>query len=308
MAISPRLRLAALLAGALPAGASLGAVHAGAEQAATPPPEQAAKPLSVRVHRTFHTGAEQAAAPPPEQAAKPLSVRVHRTFPHETTAFTQGLLWWRGKLYESTGRRGESEVRRIDPNTGAVELRAAIPVFFFGEGLARVGERLAMLTWQAGRLFFFATDDFARQGSKHYRGEGWGLCHDGARFVMSDGSARLHFRDTHSFAALGAVAVHMDGAPVTLLNELECVDGAVYANVFQSDQIVRIDLPSGRVTHRVDAAGLLAPEAVRQADVLNGIAHNPQSGRFYLTGKLWPLFFEVTFEDPADSQPTPPSP
>lgn len=243
-------------------------------------------------------GAGQGAAPAPEQSAEPLTVRVHRTFPHEVTAFTQGLLWWRGKLYESTGRRGESEVRRIDPATGAVELRTPIPVFFFGEGLARVGERLAQLTWQAGRLFLFRIDDLARDGAKNYRGEGWGLCHDGARFVMSDGTARLAFRDTDSFAVLGSVPVRMDGAPVPHLNELECVAGAVYANVFGTDRILRIDPATGRVTHLVDATGLLAPEAARRADVLNGIAHNPESGRFYLTGKLWPLFFEVTFEAP----------
>ena len=229
-------------------------------------------------------------------AAELLKVRVHRSFSHETTAFTQGLVWWRGKLYESTGRRGESELRRIDPVNGAIERRVALPVLFFGEGLARANERLALLTWQAGQVLFFDIGDFRRLGTKRFRGEGWGLCHDGARFVMSDGSARLAFRDSRSFAVTGSVRVTLNGAPLPLLNELECVDGAVYANVFGADYLVRIDPATGRVSHRVDAAGLLDADAQREAGVLNGIAYDPKAKRFYLTGKLWPLFFETTFE------------
>ena len=233
-----------------------------------------------------------AAAAPVEQR----KVRVYRTLPHDPQAFTQGLLWWNGKLYESTGERGKSELRRLDPATGIVEQRAAIPVFFFGEGLALAGERLVMLTWQAKRAFLFHRESFAKLGTFAYQGEGWGLCHDGSRFVMSDGSSKLKFRDDASFAFAGEVVTTLDGVPLANLNELECVADAVYANVWQRDFIVRIDPTSGRVTQRIDAAGLLDAAAARTAGVLNGIAYAPDSQRFYITGKRWPTLFEVTFD------------
>lgn len=233
------------------------------------------------------------------EPAATLRAKVHRTIPHDVEAFTQGLLWRDGKLYESTGRRGRSELRRIDPASGAVERRAPIGVLFFGEGLAHAGGRLAMLTWKAERVFFFDLASFDRVASRRYRGEGWGLCHDGKRFAMSNGTDTLTFRDTDSFAATGQVRVSLNGEPLAGLNELECVDRAVYANVFGEDFLVRIDAASGRVTQRLDASGLLDPAAARSADVLNGIAYDPRKERFYLTGKLWPLLFEVTFEPAA---------
>ena len=229
-------------------------------------------------------------------AVEQSEVQVHRVLPHDPQAFTQGLLWWNGKLYESLGERGKSELRRIDPATGEVEQRAPIPVFFFGEGLALAGERLVMLTWQAQRAFLFHRDSFAKLGTFTYQGEGWGLCHDGARFVMSDGSSKLTFRNSASFAFAGTVEVTLDGVPLAHLNELECVAGAVYANVWQRDFIVRIDPTSGRVTQRIDASGLLDAAAAPAAGVLNGIAYNPESQRFYITGKRWPQLFEVTFD------------
>ena len=234
-----------------------------------------------------------AAAPAP--VVEQLSVQVHRTIPHDTTAFTQGLLWWNGKLYESTGRRGRSELRRVNPVDGAIERRTPIPVFFFGEGLARVEQRVVMLTWHAERAFVFDIDEFQPLPPLRYRGEGWGLCHDGRRFVMSDGSSRLVFRDSDSFAVLGSVQVTLANRPLAALNELECVADSVYANVFQRDFIVRIDSTSGAVTQRINAAHLLDAAEARRADVLNGIAFDPDAGRFYITGKLWPKMFEVTF-------------
>ena len=228
-------------------------------------------------------------------AVESLTTTVHRKIPHDPTAFTQGLVFWEGKLYESTGRRGRSEVRRIDPATGTVEHRLRIPVLFFGEGLARHGRQLVMLTWQAGQAFVFGLPEFDRRGTFGYPGEGWGLCHDGDRFVMSDGSDRLSFRDSESFALLGQVRVTLDGAPLASLNELECVADEIYANVFRRDTIVRIDPATGHVTARVDAAGLLDAAESRDADVLNGIAYAPERKRFFITGKLWPAMFEVTF-------------
>ena len=232
----------------------------------------------------------------PAAALEELQVRVHRAIPHDPEAFTQGLLYWQGRLYESTGLRGASSLRRLHPGSGEVERLAALPVFFFGEGLARLGGRLVVLTWQAERAFVFDVATFEPRGGFRYAGEGWGLCHDGSRFVMSDGSHRLTFRDSATFAATGAVAVRLDGQPLARLNELECVGGHVYANVFGEDILVRIDAATGAVTQRIDAAGLLDAEAASQADVLNGIAYDPDAKRFYLTGKRWPWLFEATFE------------
>ena len=243
-----------------------------------------------------------ASAPTETTAAQPapvvqsLSVQVHRAFPHDTSAYTQGLLWWDGKLYESTGQYGRSDLRRIDPATGDVEQEVDISPAYFGEGLARVDDRLVMLTWKAQRAFVFGLERFDERQTFRYEGEGWGLCNDGRRLVMSNGSNRLTFRDLRSFEVLGDIAVTLRGFPLTQLNELECVGGAVYANVYQTDFLVRIDPETGRVTHYIDAAGLLTREESRGVDVLNGIAFDPGAKTFYITGKLWPKMFEVTFE------------
>ena len=225
-----------------------------------------------------------------------LGVHVHRAFPHDTSAYTQGLLWSEGKLYESTGQYGKSELRRLNPETGDVEQRIGISPGFFGEGLARVGDRLIMLTWKAQRAFVFDVDRFDQIDTFRYRGEGWGLCDDGARLVMSDGSSRLTFRDRQSFDELGEIDVTLRGAPLRQLNELECVDGAVYANVYTHNFLVRIDPNTGHVTDYIDPGWLLTAEEVRGAAEFNGIAYNTETERFYITGKLWPKMFEVTFE------------
>ncbi|MCY4601098.1 MAG: glutaminyl-peptide cyclotransferase [Acidobacteria bacterium] len=224
-----------------------------------------------------------------------LRVDVVRELPHDTSAYTQGLLWWEGSLYESTGRYGESTLRRLDPATGAVEQRVSVPPAFFGEGLARIGGRLIMLTWMAERAIVYDLRSFETVRTFRYRGEGWGLCHDGDRLVMSNGSDTLTLRDADTFEPIGAVRVTLRGRPQDQLNELECVDGAVYANVWQEDYIVRIDPASGRVTHQIDAAGLLTAREARGVDVLNGIAYEPEAGTFYITGKWWPKMFEVRF-------------
>ena len=246
----------------------------------------------------FHAG--ESSAPTAAQSApvvRSLTVEVQRAFPHDTSAYTQGLLWWNGKLYESTGQYGTSDLRRLDPVTGAVEQRVDIAPAYFGEGLARVDDRLIMLTWKAQRAFVFGLERFDRRQTFRYRGDGWGLCNDGRRLVMSNGSNRLTFRDLQSFEPLGDVAVTIRGLPLLQINELECVGDSVYANVYQQDYLVRIDPASGRVTHQIDASGLLTRAEASRADVLNGIAFDPGTERFYITGKLWPTMFEVTFEE-----------
>ncbi len=259
-----------------------------------------------RQHSSVAPGRARSVGPPlwllmaaiawPATAFESLKVEVHRTIPHDPKAYTQGLVWWNGSLYESTGRYGHSELRRLDPVTGEIQQRVAIPVLYFGEGLGRFQDRLIMLTWRAELAFAFDLESFDRLGTIAYRGQGWGLCHDGQRFVMSDGSSRLRFRDSESFELLGSVVVTLAGRPLGYLNELECVAGAVYANVYQRDFLVRIDPSSGRVTQRIDASALLTPQQAARADVLNGVAHDPEANRFYLTGKLWPVMFEATFQ------------
>ena len=232
-----------------------------------------------------------------EESVRELRVEVHRRFPHDTTAYTQGLILFQGKLLESTGRYGQSDLRRLDPATGTVEQRVGISPAFFGEGIARVDDRLIMLTYKAQRAFALGIEQFDQLETFRYRGEGWGLCNDGRRLIMSNGSSRLTFRDLQSFEEIGGVDVTLRGVPQMQLNELECVGDTVYANVYQRDIILRIDLASGYVIEYIDASGLLTPEESRGVDVLNGIAYDPDRDRFYITGKLWPTMFEVTFEE-----------
>ncbi len=239
--------------------------------------------------------AETVPAVASEPAVRLRRVHVLRELAHERDAYTQGLVWWDGVLFESTGREGESTLRRLDPRTGRVEQRIDIPAQYFGEGLSLVGRRLIMLTWRAQRAFSYDRDSFELLDTYRYRGEGWGLCYDGDRLVMSDGSDRLTFRDPVTFAPIGEQRVRLRGQPLHELNELECVDGAVYANVWQTDFIVRIDPASGRVTDQIDAAGLLEGPDRFGAEVLNGIAYDPEADTFYITGKWWPKMFEVRF-------------
>lgn len=231
-----------------------------------------------------------------EKGIAPLAVRPVRVlaaYPHDASAFTQGLLFRDGKLYESLGLEGRSALREVELTTGKVLREKKLPAQEFGEGLALVGDRLVQLTWQNGVAHVWRRSDFAALGEEKYENEGWGLTYDGNRLIQSDGSAKLTFRSPGDFSILGVLQVERDGRPAAYLNELEWVDGALYANIWQSDEIVRIDLAQGRVTAVWSAAGILSDEQRERADVLNGIAWNPASRRFYLTGKLWPQLFEV---------------
>lgn len=225
-------------------------------------------------------------------------VRVLAAHPHDVQAFTQGLLFADGRLYESTGLYGRSELREVEPASGRVLRRVTLPADQFGEGLALAGERLVQLTWREQGAWLWSRRNFAPLGRLAYRGEGWGLTWDGQAFVQSDGSAALQFRAAADFRALRTLAVTRQGRPVPYLNELEWAEGAIYANVWQSDEILRIDPASGEVTGSWDAAGLLEPGERERADVLNGIAWDPGRRVFYVTGKLWPRLFEVELAAP----------
>jgi glutaminyl-peptide cyclotransferase len=241
----------------------------------------------------------EATAPPTPRPrpAELLRARVVRSMPHDKAAFTQGLVIFDGKLYECTGLKGQSSVRRVDPDSGRVEMRTDLDATLFGEGLARVGGRLWQITWQDGRALVWNLSTLKKEREVTYEGEGWGLCFDGKRLVMSDGSDRLFFRDPETFAKVGVgeVPVRREGAPVRNLNELECDGGLVYANVWQDNHIARIDPATGEVTGWIDASNLLTPEESAGTDVLNGVALIPETRHFYITGKLWPRAFEVEF-------------
>ena len=221
------------------------------------------------------------------------------TFPHDPAAYTQGLLFHDGHLLESTGRYGESSVRRVDVPTGEVLARVAVDSALFGEGLARVGAELVQLTWKAGRAFVYDAETLEVKREHAYEGEGWGLCFDGESLWMSDGSSALERRDPATFAVLGTVEVTRGGVPRTRLNELECVDDWIYANVYQTDVIVRIDKATGEVLGELDLSSV--PLSARKPGdpeaVLNGIAYVPDTGVFLVTGKLWPNLLALRLAD-----------
>jgi glutaminyl-peptide cyclotransferase len=230
-----------------------------------------------------------------------LTVHVEATYPHDPGAFTEGLLFADGYLYESTGLSGHSSLREVDPTTGTVVRQRDIPEPYFGEGLALVGDRLIQLTWRSHVAFEWDRATFNPLGRFHYDTEGWGLCFDGTSLYMSDGTATLYRRDPTTFAVTGTLTVRQGGRPVKNLNELECVGNNIYANVWLTDHIVRIDKANGTVTAVIDASSLRKrmPSLNNPDAVLNGIAYDPAKGRFFVTGKLWPDLFQVSFVQPA---------
>ena len=239
--------------------------------------------------------------PPPAPAAppvEPLEVRVLEKYPHAKDAFTQGLLWHDGALYESTGRYGQSTLRRVRLRDGKVLASRRLDPRLFGEGLALVDDRLVQLTWRSGIALVSDVETLQPRESLRYPGEGWGLCFDGEALVMSDGSSLLEFRDPHTLELLREMTVFNGDQIVARLNELECVDDQIYANIWRKDEIVRIDSKTGRVNAVIDASGLLSPREAARADVLNGIAYKRDSNTFLLTGKLWPHVFEVELTSP----------
>jgi glutaminyl-peptide cyclotransferase len=253
--------------------------------------------LGVAVLLILAACAPQPQSQPPEPTA-PTTLRAHvlETIPHDPAAFTEGLEIADGILYEGTGLEGKSDLRATDPDTGRVARKNPLPREMFGEGITVVDDTIWQLTWQNGVAIKRDRTTFAETGRATYDGEGWGLCHDETRIVMSNGTAWLTFRDPDTFRETGHVEVtDADGRPVPQLNELECVGGVVYANVWKTDRIVRIDPGSGKVTATVDLTGLLPAAQRADADVLNGIAAIPGTDEFLVTGKLWPTMFRVRF-------------
>ena len=223
--------------------------------------------------------------------------RVVSSFPHDPQAFTQGLIYLDGFLFESTGRNGLSTVRKVRLETGEVVQQHRVAPQYFAEGLTAWNRRLIQLTWQSNIAFVYDLASFTPQTTFRYTGEGWGLTHDGTRLIMSDGSDALRLLDPVSFREQGRLLVRDGSVPIKDLNELEYVRGEIYANVWHTDRIARISPASGRVVGWIDLKGLLPRTYQLEAEaVLNGIAFDAARNRLFVTGKLWPRLFEVTVE------------
>jgi glutamine cyclotransferase len=240
----------------------------------------------------------------PARPVQAMTYKVVNAFPHDPDAYTQGLIFRDGVLYESTGRNGKSTIRKVDLKTGKVLQQEKVEEKYFAEGLTELNGKLFQLTWQHGVGFIYDKATMKFQSTFRYSGEGWGLTHDGKRLILSDGVTEfLRFFDPATFQETGRIAVRDQGAPVMNMNELEYVKGEVFANVWQTDRIARINPATGQVNGWINLAGLLPAADLRKTKalspansndvVLNGIAYDPAGDRLFVTGKLWPKLFEI---------------
>jgi glutaminyl-peptide cyclotransferase len=237
--------------------------------------------------------------PIPSPPVKDYTYRVINAYPHDGNAFTEGLVFDNGILYEGTGRYGSSFLRKVDLMTGAVQQSQNLASQYFGEGITVFKQNIIQLTWKSNLGFVYDKDSFDIIRQFSYPTEGWGITQDGERLIMSDGTSTLHFLNPDTFSPVGAVKVEDGDVPVTQLNELEYIQGTVYANIWQSDKIVMINPENGKVTGWIDLKGLLqARNYAGKADVLNGIAYDSRSDRLFVTGKLWPYLFEIQLTAP----------
>jgi len=234
-----------------------------------------------------------------EHKATPRSVPIYtftilNSYTHDRDAFTQGLAFENGTLYEGTGLYGKSSLRRVDLKTGNVLQVHTLPYEYFGEGITIFRDTIIQLTWQSNTGFVYDKNSFEVLRNFTYEMEGWGITHDEKRLIMSDGTSTLYFLDTDTFRTIGHIQVYDNDKPVDNLNELEYIDGQIYANVWPTDSIVMIDHHSGRVTGWIDLSGILPPQIDDMpVGVLNGIAYDATNGRLFVTGKLWPRLFKI---------------
>jgi glutamine cyclotransferase len=227
------------------------------------------------------------------KSAPVATYKIVKTDPHDRQAFTQGLQYVNGVLYEGTGQHGQSGIRKVNLETGEVLQRQPLDAKYFGEGITVWGDTLLQLTWQSEIGFAYDLKTFKQLKTFTYQGEGWGLTHDGTRLIMSNGSAELRFLDPKTLAETGRISVRDGATPVPRLNELEVVKGEVVANVWQTQRIARISPKTGQVTGWLDLGGILDPREAQGTDVLNGIAYDAAGDRLFVTGKWWPKLFEI---------------
>ncbi|MCL4204497.1 MAG: glutaminyl-peptide cyclotransferase [Pirellulaceae bacterium] len=226
------------------------------------------------------------------QQPRAYGYRILNTFPHDPTAYTQGLVFRDGFLFEGTGKHGESSLRRVEPESGRVLQSHNLSRELFGEGITIFGDRIYQLSWRNGIAIVYDKESFRELKRLRYEGEGWGLTDDGTHLIMSDGSATLRFVDPEDFQVVRRLVVHSQGRRVDQLNELEYVNGEIYANVWYRDYIARISPRTGEVTGWIDLRGLW-PKRRDRDDVLNGIAYDAEKDRLFVTGKNWPKLFEI---------------
>ncbi|HXC70310.1 MAG TPA: glutaminyl-peptide cyclotransferase [Pyrinomonadaceae bacterium] len=233
-------------------------------------------------------------APPPNAPAARYGYQIANVYPHDSNAFTQGLILLDGKLLESTGQEGRSSLRLVDLDTGKILKKVDVPVPYFAEGLAGLNGKLYQLTWQQGLGFIYDLNSFEKVGQFNYDGEGWGLTTDGQSLILSDGTSRIRFIDPSSFRVTRTINVTDNKTPVDELNELEFIKGEIYANIWHNDRIAVIDPQTGHVKAWLDLTGLMPENELTDPEaVLNGIAYDQANDRLFVTGKLWPRLFEI---------------
>ena len=220
--------------------------------------------------------------------------KVVNTYPHDRSAFTEGLVFEDGVLYEGTGLRGYSNLRRVKLETGEILQIRELSSQFFGEGVTLYGNKIIQLTWQSHIGFIYDKHSFKLVQEFNYPDEGWGITHDGKHLIMSDGTATLHFLDPETFEEISQIEVSANNIPVTRINELEYIQGEIYANIWQTERIARIDPLTGQVIGWIDLKGILSlKDDSETVDVLNGIAYDLKNSRLFMTGKFWPKLFEI---------------
>ena len=243
---------------------------------------------------TFGCSSTNPSAPRDSRVAIVYTYKVVHSYPHNSDAFTEGLVFENGVLYESTGLYGRSSLRKVDLETGTIMEIRTLAQQYFGEGISIYGEKIFQLTGQSNVGFIYNKEDFSLLGEFNYTTEGWGITNDGKRLIMSDGTAILHFLDPDTLKETNQIEVYDINGPVSRLNELEYVKGEIYANIWPTNRIARIDPATGEVNGWIDLEGLLSPQdLVNPVDVLNGIAYDSKHGRLFVTGKLWPKLFEI---------------
>jgi glutaminyl-peptide cyclotransferase len=244
--------------------------------------------LSTAMHAT-QSGEEAAADSPPVY-----TYQIVNTWPHDEEAYTQGLVFHDGQLFESTGLRGQSSLRRVELKTGKVKKKIEVAREYFAEGMTIFRDKIFQLTWQSKKGFVYDLKKFKPEGEFAYEGEGWGLTHDGHSLILSDGTNRIRFLDPASFQVQRTISVFDQGQPLTELNELEYINGEIYANIWKTDRIVRIDPTTGKINAWIDMTGLHHQGDEGNAEnCLNGIAYDAEHDRLFVTGKRWPNLYEI---------------